>query len=34
LLVEVLPGERIRVEWADGHDPVTAFTSAARIYER
>ena len=34
LLVQVLPGERIRVEWFDHHDAVTSFTAAARIYER
>jgi hypothetical protein len=33
-LVEVLSGERIRVEWFDTHESVTTFTAAARLYER
>lgn len=34
VLVEVLGGERIRVEWFDTHDPVSGFTPGARVYER
>jgi len=34
VLLEVLSGERLRIEWFDTHAPVTAFTSAARMYER
>jgi hypothetical protein len=34
LLVEVLSGNRLRVEWFDTHAPVAAFTTAARLYER
>jgi hypothetical protein len=34
VLVAALGGERIRVEWFDTHDPVTAFTPSSRIYER
>ncbi len=34
LLVEVLTGERLRIEWFDTHAPVSAFTAAARTYER
>lgn len=34
LLLQVLEDERLRVEWFDTHDPVGAFTSAARTYER
>lgn len=34
VLVEMLDDVRIRVEWFDTHDEITAFTAAARIYER
>jgi hypothetical protein len=34
LLLEVLEGERLRVEWFDTHDPVEGFTAVARTYER
>lgn len=34
ILVQVLEGERLRIEWFDTHESVTAFTAAARIYER
>lgn len=34
LLVQVLAGERLRVEWFDTHEPVGGFTTAARMYER
>lgn len=34
VLVEMLTGERLRIEWFDTHDPPTGFTGAARVYER
>ncbi len=34
VLVEMLPGERIRIERFDTHSTVSAFTSAATTYER
>jgi hypothetical protein len=34
VLVEVLAGERLRIEWFDTHDEVTSFTATARVYER
>lgn len=34
LLVELTNPSTLRVEWFDTHDPVTAFTAAARLYER
>ena len=34
LLIQLLDDVTLRVEWFDTHDPVTAFTTAARIYER
>lgn len=34
VLIEVLPDERIRIEWFDTHDPVAAFTDAAVEYVR
>lgn len=34
VLLEVLPDQRVRIEWFDTHDQVSVFTSEARIYER
>ena len=34
LLVQLLDSLRLRVEWFNTHNPVTAFTAAARMYER
>lgn len=34
LLVQLTNPTTLRVEWFDTHDPVTAFTAAARTYER
>jgi hypothetical protein len=34
VLVEVLPDERLRIEYFPTHSTQTAFTSAARLYER
>ncbi len=34
LLVQLLDSLHLRVEWFNTHTPVTAFTAAARIYER
>ena len=34
LLVELTGPSSLRVEWFNTHDPVTAFTAAARTYER
>jgi hypothetical protein len=34
LLVELTGAATLRVEWFNTHDPVTAFTAAARLYER
>jgi hypothetical protein len=32
ILIEMLDDERLRIEWFDTHEPVAAFTAAARIY--
>jgi hypothetical protein len=34
ILIEMLDEERLRIEWFDTHEPVSAFTAAARIYTR
>lgn len=34
LLVQLTGPTTLRIEWFDTHDPVTAFTAAARMYER
>ena len=34
LLVQLVDSLRLRVEWFNTHNPVTAFTAAARMYER
>jgi len=34
VLLQVLPNERITLEWFNTHDPVAAFTANARTYER
>lgn len=34
VLVQVLPDQRVRVEWFDTQDEVSGFTGGARIYER
>ncbi|MHB1297761.1 MAG: M23 family metallopeptidase [Gemmatimonadaceae bacterium] len=33
-LVEMLAGDRLRIEWFDTHEPVTEFTAEARVYVR
>jgi hypothetical protein len=34
VLVEMLDDRRMRVEWFDGHGPVSTFATAVRVYER
>jgi hypothetical protein len=34
LLIEVLPGERMRLEWSNTHEQLAGFTAAASVYER
>lgn len=34
ILVQLLSAERLRIEWFNTHGTVTAFTAAARVYER
>jgi hypothetical protein len=34
VLVEVLPGEKLRFEWFDTHDEPAGFTAMAAVYER
>jgi hypothetical protein len=34
VLVEVLGDDRLRIEWFDTHEPVTAFTGNATTYTR